>query len=142
VGSFLDAIANAILERKRRATENYLESKQLTLQDLKMMDFNGDGQVTLAEFYEFMLVAMGQVDRDTMDHLREHFNKLDKDQSGSLDKDDLVELAENNLAATTTSNNPYHYDPNAKTKAHERLERELMAKGSSVLAYKQYPRNH
>lgn len=142
VGSFLDAIANAILERKRKATEDYLESKQLTLQDLKMMDYNGDGKVTLAEFYEFTLIAMGQVDRDTMDHLKERFNKLDKDNSGALDKDDLVELAENNIATTTTSNNPYRYNPNAKTKKHEQLEQKLMARGSSALAYKQYPRNH
>lgn len=130
IGSFLDAISNAIIDRKRNATQKYLENKELTLRDLKVMDSDDDGQVTLAEFYEFMLVAMGQVDRGTMDQLKEHFNKLDADNSGTLDKADLVKIAESKMPSKSLN----------KPLSTLKLEKELIRRNSPAVAWKTYQR--
>ena len=50
-------------------TEGKLRNKELTLEDLRVMDGDGDGTVTKAEFLEFMLVAMNQVDQGLIDNL-------------------------------------------------------------------------
>jgi len=57
---------------------------QLTLQDLKAMDRNGDGHVSWSDFLEFMLLAMNQVDAGMIQELRKQFDRLDK--TGAFDK--------------------------------------------------------
>lgn len=94
---FLDSISNAIIESRQLQAEQQLKSKELTLNDLKVMDADGDGTVTKAEFLEFMLVAMDQVEQDVIDHLKDRFDRLDLDKSGALDKADLIHVANYNL---------------------------------------------
>ena len=99
MGSFLDIVANSIIKRQRQSAENYWQHKELSLRDLRAMDGDGDGTVSKAEFLEFMLVATDQVDQETLDNLKSHFDRLDKDHSGSLDKADLISMAQSKLDA-------------------------------------------
>ena len=97
MGTFLDIVANSIISYQQRGAEDYWKNKELTLQDLRVMDADGDGTVSKAEFLEFMLVATDQVDQESLDHLKEHFDRLDKDKSGTLDKADLILMAQTKL---------------------------------------------
>lgn len=97
MGTLLDIVANSIIARRQQKAQQYLKSKDLTLQDLAVMDGDGDGTVTRAEFLEFMLVAMNQVDQELLENLKEHFDRLDYDKSGTLDKSDLITMAQNKL---------------------------------------------
>lgn len=97
MGSFLDLVANSIIAHQRQNAENYWQHQELSLKDLRAMDRDGDGTVSKAEFLEFMLVATDQIDQETLDNLKEHFDRLDKDKSGSLDKADLINMAQSKL---------------------------------------------
>ncbi|CAB9507947.1 Two pore potassium channel [Seminavis robusta] len=99
MGFLLDIVANSIISSRRRKAQQYLKSKELTLKDLEVMDNDGDGSVTRAEFLEFMLVSMNQVDQEQLDNLNEHFDRLDSDGSGALDKYDLLTKARKKLAS-------------------------------------------
>ena len=44
-------------------------TRELTQTDLDIMDRDGDGIVTRAEFLEFMLVAMNKIDEDLVQEL-------------------------------------------------------------------------
>jgi EF hand len=103
IGSFLELISNAIISFRRQRAQRQLRNKELTLNDLKVMDGDGDGTVTKAEFLEFMLVAMNQVDQDLLDNLKAHFDRLDQDKSGTLDKNDLINVAQYNLRKEKSS---------------------------------------
>ena len=97
MGSFLDIVANSIIARQRQSAENYWQHKELSLKDLRAMDGDGDGTVSFSEFLCFMLVATDQVDQETLDNLKSQFDKLDTDKSGSLDKADLICMAQSKL---------------------------------------------
>ena len=96
-------MANTIIDFRQKRGQRKLRNKDLTLEDLKVMDGDGDGTVTKAEFLEFMLVAMNQVDQDLLDNLKAHFDRLDKDKSGTLDKNDLINVAQYNLQKEKSS---------------------------------------
>ena len=80
------------MEHRQNQIERVYHNRELTERDLEVMDEDGDGEVTYAEFLEFMLLAMDKVDRPLLDQLKRHFAKLDVDGTGSLDKDDLEEI--------------------------------------------------
>ena len=61
--------------------------------DLEIMDVNGHGHISHAEFLEFMLVAMNKVDKEFIEELHHHFTQLDVDGTGVLSKGDLIEHA-------------------------------------------------
>lgn len=97
MGIFLETVANAIIDQRRRRYQEYLHNKPLTLHDIRILDADGDGEVTRAEFLEFMLVAMNQVDKGLLNQLKDHFNRLDYDHSGTINKNDLAEMAKQQL---------------------------------------------
>ena len=97
MGHFLSSVANAIMERRVSLVQQQLASRELTLYDLEIMDADGDGHVSRAEFLEFMLVAMNKVDKEFIEELRHHFAQLDVDGTGVLSKDDLIEHARRKL---------------------------------------------
>jgi len=97
MGHFLSFVANWIIESKQSKFREGLVTKELTMRDLEIMDTDGDGDVTRAEFLEFMLVAMGKVDKDFIDELRASFSRLDKDNNGTLSRDDLIDAARRKL---------------------------------------------
>jgi len=98
MGFLLGSLANAIISYRQKRYTRHLENKPLTQEDIDILDENGDGQVTRAEFLQFMLVAMNQVDKSLLDSLNEHFDRLDADKSGVLDKDDLALMAKQHVA--------------------------------------------
>ena len=89
-----------IIQQRQEKFRTVFTHRELTLRDLEIMDTDGDGQVTMADFFEFMLVAMDRVDPKLMKDLRTAFNKLDLDGTGVLDKNDLIELARKRLRTT------------------------------------------
>ncbi len=93
-GEVLGKICSVYIDNKFRKHEQTFLKRAVTLCDLDRMDANDDGDVDLAEFLSFMLVALGKVDRDSIDELKAVFDSLDKDGNGILRKEDLVEIAE------------------------------------------------
>ena len=97
MGQWLGVVANWIIEGRSARFRKQMGNRELTQRDLEIMDINGDGVVSRAEFLEFMLVAMNKIDQELVDELRDHFNKLDVDGTGELSRDDLVEAARRKL---------------------------------------------
>jgi hypothetical protein len=93
MGVWLGGVANFIVESRSAQYRKHMSMKELTPQDLEIMDKDGDGKVTRAEFLEFMLIAMNKIDQDLVDELRVHFDRLDADGTGELTKDDLIQVA-------------------------------------------------
>lgn len=56
------------------------------------MDSDGDGKVSKLEYLSYMLVKLGKADQDDIDGILSQFQKLDKDGSGELDREDLERL--------------------------------------------------
>eukprot|EP00559_Dactyliosolen_fragilissimus_P001364 CAMPEP_0184866172 /NCGR_PEP_ID=MMETSP0580-20130426/21168_1 /TAXON_ID=1118495 /ORGANISM="Dactyliosolen fragilissimus" /LENGTH=502 /DNA_ID=CAMNT_0027365695 /DNA_START=194 /DNA_END=1702 /DNA_ORIENTATION=+ len=94
----LGSIANRIIEKRRAAYLQYLECKELTVEDLKTMDTTGDGSVSLLEYVEFMLIASKKVNRETLNEIHMQFHRLDLTGTGSLDHKDLELIAKRRLA--------------------------------------------
>jgi hypothetical protein len=98
MGRWLGLVASWIIStRQRHAWKRLWSSKDLTFEDLEVMDEDGDGNVTRAEFLEFMLLAMDKVDRSLLDELRAQFAALDADGTGVLSRDDLIAMARRKL---------------------------------------------
>ena len=93
MGHWLGLVASWIMDGRSARHRKKMYGRELTQRDLDIMDVDGDGQVSRAEFLEFMLVAMNLIDEDLMHELRDHFDRLDVDGTGSLSRDDLVEVA-------------------------------------------------
>ena len=77
-------------ERKILKAQAKVIDRGLRLSDLELMDKDKNGTVDRLEFIEFMLLSMDKVDADFLNRLNAQFDELDKDGSGTLDKDDLV----------------------------------------------------
>ena len=72
-----------------------LLQRSITLCDLRRMDSNEDGCVDMEDFLSFMLVALQKVEPQLLDDLKATFHALDNNGNGLLDKDDLVQLTQN-----------------------------------------------
>ena len=106
MGHFLSIVATVIMDSRRRQSlqrhwgggnASQQQQHELSWHDLELMDADGDGHVTRAEFLEFMLLSMGKVDRDLMEELRQYFGRLDTAGTGYLSKDDLLANARQKL---------------------------------------------
>lgn len=97
MGHWLGVAAKAIIDRRQQEFRKRFEARELTLNDLLVMDDNGDGKVTLAEYLAFMLVAMNKVDQELITDLTAQFNRLDVDGTGCLEKEDLIIVAKRKL---------------------------------------------
>jgi potassium channel subfamily K, other eukaryote len=97
MGHLLGMLASVIMDAKLDSFRRELQSKELTYHDLEIMDADGSGDVTQSEFIEFMLVAMNKVDKEFIEELRAHFNRIDTDGTGYLCKGDLVHNARKKL---------------------------------------------
>jgi Ca2+-binding EF-hand superfamily protein len=94
MGNWLGTVANWIMEaRSRNYFRKTMAQQELTQRDLDIMDDNGDGFVTRAEYLEFMLIAMNKIDRNLIMELRRRFDILDADGTGDLSREDLIEAA-------------------------------------------------
>lgn len=86
----LGRIARIYIRRKNRMAERKFMRRSITLCDLRAMDANDDGMVTMEDFLTFMLVALQKVDRELLEELRAVFRSLDTNQNGMLEKEDLI----------------------------------------------------
>jgi Ca2+-binding EF-hand superfamily protein len=68
-------------------------TKDFTIDHIKEMDRDGDGEVSRLEYTEFMLVEMKLVEPSVLEELREQFDRLDMTMSDSLTKQDLILMA-------------------------------------------------
>jgi potassium channel subfamily K, other eukaryote len=91
MGRWLSMVASFIIDGRSESHRRKIQRRELTQRDLDIMDANGDGTVTRAEFLEFMLVAMNKIDQDLVNELRDHFNRLDLNETGELSHADLVD---------------------------------------------------
>eukprot|EP01095_Lingulamoeba_sp_RSL-Kostka_P000406 TRINITY_DN1065_c0_g1_i1.p1 TRINITY_DN1065_c0_g1~~TRINITY_DN1065_c0_g1_i1.p1 ORF type:complete len:328 (-),score=93.10 TRINITY_DN1065_c0_g1_i1:191-1174(-) len=94
VAAALGNIADIIMNYQQEKMANKILNKGLTHKSITFMDADDDGQVDPKEFLEYMLVHMGKVDQATIQHINNQFNKLDADNSGYLDYDDLDSLVD------------------------------------------------
>jgi potassium channel subfamily K len=101
MGHWLSVVASSIIANRQSSFHRRLQMQELSQSDLDIMDEDGDGNVSRAEFLEFMLVAMNKVDKDFIDEMRGHFERLDTDNTGVLSRDDLIASAKRKLQ------NPY-----------------------------------
>jgi Ca2+-binding EF-hand superfamily protein len=97
MGHWLSVVASSIIANRQSRFHRRLQMKELTLSDLEIMDDDGDGNVSRAEFLEFMLVAMNKVDKECIDEMRVHFERLDADNKGVLSRNDLIARAKRKL---------------------------------------------
>eukprot|EP00977_Amphora_coffeiformis_P026612 scaffold28325_cov205-Amphora_coffeaeformis.AAC.1 len=97
VGEVLGRVAGVYLDRKQRMAEKTFLQQSLTLSDIKTMDANNDGSVDKAEFLSYMLVTLQRVEKEEIDSLLSLFDKLDVDNSGTLNREDLRHNLRNGL---------------------------------------------
>jgi Ca2+-binding EF-hand superfamily protein len=94
LGELLGRIAAAFIDRKAQKLEDRFLARSMTLSDLEVMDTNKDGEVSEAEFLTYMLVALQKVEQEDIDQIKSLFQKLDKSQTGAINKQDLSNLAD------------------------------------------------
>jgi potassium channel subfamily K len=97
MGHWLSVVASSIITHRQSSFHQRLQMKELSQSDLDIMDGDGDGQVSRAEFLEFMLVAMNKVEKEFIDEMRGHFERLDTDKTGFLSREDLIASAKRKL---------------------------------------------
>ena len=88
-GSFLGQIATAYVDKRNDEMEAQFLGRALNESALEKMDSNRDHIVTKDEFLIYMLKTLDKVEQDDIDKILELFDKLDKDSSGSLTKEDI-----------------------------------------------------
>jgi hypothetical protein len=89
MGELLSGIAMALVQRRQRELYERQLQQELTIDHLKVMDFDKNGQISREEYIQFMLLEMGRVTRQEIDELYMQFDRLDVAASGYLDNADL-----------------------------------------------------
>mmetsp|Transcript_21578 Transcript_21578/g.26436 ORF Transcript_21578/g.26436 Transcript_21578/m.26436 type:complete len:495 (-) Transcript_21578:309-1793(-) len=89
-GEMIGRIATIFANREEARAEQRFLARELTMQDLIVMDTDNSGEVSFNEFLTFMLVTMQKVEQDTVDELKVVFTGLNLDGSGTIKKDDLI----------------------------------------------------
>mmetsp|Transcript_38379 Transcript_38379/g.65561 ORF Transcript_38379/g.65561 Transcript_38379/m.65561 type:complete len:142 (+) Transcript_38379:902-1327(+) len=95
LGEILGRIAGYFIRKETNRAERDFMDRRMVLADLEAMDTNGDGEVDLFEFLRFMLSSMEKVDKELMDDLKDLFESLDETRSNSIQKEDLILIAQN-----------------------------------------------
>ena len=96
-GQILGTIASAFLQRRRAKLFEDMIKTEFSMDHIKEMDTDGDGEVSKLEYLEFMLVEMQLVDKSVLKELTWQFDRLDLTTGGSLSKDDLILMACNKV---------------------------------------------
>ena len=94
LGEILSRIAGYFIRRDTIKAEKEFMSRRMTLEDLYEMDTNNSGEVDLFEFISFMLSKMQKVDMELMNELKDLFESLDETRSNSIQKEDLLIMAQ------------------------------------------------
>ena len=94
LGEILGRSAGYFIRKETNKAEREFMDRKMTLEDLDEMDTNDDGEVDLFEFMSFMLSKMGKVDIEMMNDLKDLFESLDETLSNTIQKEDLLLLAQ------------------------------------------------
>jgi potassium channel subfamily K len=89
-GQWLGYFASHIIELRCSQFRHQYGARELTQDDLDVMDGNRDGKVTQSEFMEFMLLALNKIDYELVKELEAYFNRLDVEGTGELSRDNLA----------------------------------------------------
>jgi hypothetical protein len=92
LGEFVGRIAAAYMERKQGKVESQFMARSMTLSDLEVIDTDKDKRVSEKEFLCFILVALQKVEKEEIDEIMTLFRKLDRSNTGTIDKEDLIEI--------------------------------------------------
>lgn len=90
LGEFLGRIASVYIDRNNDMMEERFLRRAMTVADLRRMDTNQDNKVSPDEFLRYMLVALQKVEKQDIDDIMRLFQKLDKDNNGFIEKEDLM----------------------------------------------------
>ena len=88
------SVANAIGNIAELIVNRNVVREPISIKELIQMDVDGDGKVSQVEYLSYMLIKLGKVNQDEIDQILAQFNKIDADNSGYLDRNDLVKLDE------------------------------------------------
>jgi hypothetical protein len=88
-GGFLGRIAGAFIDQNNNLEEERFLQRAMTLADLQAMDYDCDSRVSPDEFLRYMLVALQKVDKEDIDEIMVVFQKLDRGNSGYIEKEDI-----------------------------------------------------
>lgn len=89
VGKFVGRVATKYVEKRNAKAEEEFLSQALDGSSLDKMDTDHDNKVSKAEFLVFMLKTLGKADKREMQKVLDIFDKLDKDGSGYLSREDI-----------------------------------------------------
>lgn len=89
VSATIGNVANIFVKAEMEKAHKTFLGREVTLRHLEQMDIDGDGEVSMLEFVEHMLLAMDKVDQTMLNELHAQFNRLDVDGSGGLQKNDI-----------------------------------------------------
>lgn len=123
MGQWLSLVANAMIERRQAKFQKHLETHELTMEELNLMDDDGDGRVTQVEFISFLLVAMKKVDQSLIDDLTTLFNRLDVAGTGMLEREDLILVAKRKLQSPRRKLELAAYKKQLLSKSKERKDK-------------------
>lgn len=90
-GEVLARIASVYIDMRNDGMEEKFLQRAMTLADLRVMDTDKDEKVAPDEFLRYMLVALQKVEQDEIDEIMEIFRKLDKSNTGFIEKQDLMD---------------------------------------------------
>jgi len=88
-GTFLGQVATAYVDKRNDAMEAQFLKRALNESALDKMDTNHDDRVTKDEFLVYMLKTLDKVEQDEIETILKLFEKLDKDGSGALTRNDI-----------------------------------------------------
>ena len=90
LGEFLGRVANTWIDRRNDEIEARFLKRAMTMADLQRMDTNADDKVSAEEFLRYMLISLQKVEVAEIDAILALFRKLDKSNTGAINKEDLM----------------------------------------------------
>lgn len=93
----LNSFNNALSNYRKAFRNNIILTNQVNMMDLFMMDVDGDGTVTKAEYMIYKLMHMRLVDPEVIARVERQFHVMDTDGSGTLTIDDISKQFPNML---------------------------------------------
>lgn len=93
-GTLLGRIATFYVDKRNDDVEAEFFARAMTANDLQKMDVDGNAKVSELEFMVYMLTAMQKVDPSDIQEISELFQKIDKDNNGSITTEDLGFISE------------------------------------------------
>lgn len=86
------------LRAKQRRASSRLLSANLTENDFKILDEDGDGTVSRYEYTRMMLLKTGKCTQEDLDEIQRSFARLDRDGSGTIDRDEMLQARSPSLS--------------------------------------------